>query len=102
MATVNTHEAKTHLSELLRRVEEGEEIVIARNGKPIARLIPAAVEAQSPLPKRKLGTMKGSIILHPGWDDPMTDEELAEWYDAPLSTSDPDPEWFRDAATRSS
>ena len=39
MATVNVHEAKTHLSRLLARVEAGEEVTIARNGKPVARLV---------------------------------------------------------------
>jgi prevent-host-death family protein len=82
-AIVNIHEAKTQLSRLLRRVEAGEEIVIARDGEPIARLVREQ--------KRRVvrfGTLKGTIKLHDGWDDPLTEEELAEWYDAPLSTSE--------------
>jgi len=81
---VNIHEAKTHLSELLRRVEEGEEVTIARAGKPVAKI----VRAEPVKIERRLGTGKGKIWLAPDWDAPMTDEELAEWYDAPLSTSD--------------
>jgi len=81
---VNIHEAKTHFSELLRRVEEGEEVTIARAGKPVARI----VRAEAPKRERQLGTGKGKIWLAPDWDAPMTEEELAEWYDAPLSTAD--------------
>ena len=77
---VNTHEAKTHLSKLLARVEQGEEIVIARAGKPVAKLVPA----EAPKREVRLGTMDGEIILHPGWDDPMTDEELDEFENAPI------------------
>ncbi|HVX55863.1 type II toxin-antitoxin system prevent-host-death family antitoxin [Nocardioides sp.] len=69
---VNVHEAKTHLSQLLARVEAGEEIVIARAGKPVARLEPFFDR-----PKIKLHFMDftvGDEIL-----EPMTEEELAEW-----------------------
>lgn len=86
-APVNTHDAKTHFSALLHRVEQGEEIVIARNGKPVARLVPIEERGESPRPKRELGLFKGQIVLHPGWDDPMTEEELADWYDAPFTTN---------------
>ncbi|HET7738814.1 MAG TPA: hypothetical protein VFK32_09595, partial [Tepidiformaceae bacterium] len=64
---------------------------IARNGKPVARLVPIGDAAPTPRPNRILGGMGHLITLKPGWDDPMTEEELAEWYDAPFSTSDPDP-----------
>jgi len=61
--TNSVHEAKTHLSRLLDQVEQGEEIVIVRHGKPAARLVPAR-------PKRKpeLGSMRGEIVFKPGWD----------------------------------
>ncbi len=71
MAEVSIHEAKTHLSRLLDRVQQGEEIVIVKNGKPIAKLV--RVE------ERKFGTAKGTIKFHEGWNDPMTEEELAEF-----------------------
>ena len=48
MQTVNVHEAKTHLSRLLERVEAGEEIVLARNGKAVARLVPVGRQARRP------------------------------------------------------
>ena len=54
MITVNVNEAKTHLSRLLVQVEAGEDVVIARNGKPVAKLVPYA-----PKGKRQFGSMKG-------------------------------------------
>lgn len=72
---LNIHEAKTHFSKLLERVEEGEEVIIARAGKPIAKVI-----SLNPAPKKRvLGSAKGTLVLEPGWDNPMTEEELAEW-----------------------
>jgi prevent-host-death family protein len=70
MAQVNVHEAKTHLSKLLRRVSAGEEIVISRAGKPIARLVPA-VEPQQP---RELGKDRGKIWISDDFDAPLPPE----------------------------
>lgn len=72
MKIVNVHEAKTHLSRLLRRVAEGEEIVIARSGKPIARLVPA-LEASG---QRELGTERGRIIISEDFDAPLPPDVL--------------------------
>ena len=72
--TVNVHEAKTHLSRLLADVERGGEVVIARAGRPIARLV--AVEAAQ---KRELGLERGKIWISPDFDAPMPDEWLDEW-----------------------
>jgi prevent-host-death family protein len=77
---VNMHEAKTHLSKLVERVEGGEEIVISRAGKPAAKLVP--VRQQKP-GKRKLGGWEGR-----GWmvsDEEMTnvDKEIAEEFYGP-------------------
>ncbi len=81
MTQVNTHEAKTHLSKLLARVEAGEEITIARSGKVIARLVPVG----QPERKVRLGTAAGTGRLLPGWDSPMySDEELDEFDAASL------------------
>ena len=74
MVTVNIHEAKTHLSRLLAQVEAGEEVVIARNGKPVARL----VKVQKP-GNRQFGSMRGLIKLDDSFFDPLPDEELAAW-----------------------
>lgn len=62
MDQVNVHEAKTHLSKLLARVEAGESINIARSGKPIATLVPAAQ-------KRRLGSMRGQIWIADDFDE---------------------------------
>jgi prevent-host-death family protein len=72
MAMVNTHEAKTHLSRLLERVAAGEEIVIGRAGKPVAKLIPYAEEKKP----RKPGAWKGKVWLAPDWDSEETNKEI--------------------------
>jgi prevent-host-death family protein len=72
MDVVNVHEAKTHLSRLLERVEAGERIVIARAGKPIAILQPA-----NP-PDRVPGYDKGKVVIGPSFDDPIP--ELEEYF----------------------
>ena len=74
MTTVNVHEAKTNLSKLLALVEAGEEVVIARNGKPVARLVKC-----KPKGKPKFGVLKGKIKIHESFYDPMTEEELKLW-----------------------
>jgi prevent-host-death family protein len=73
--TVNVHEAKTHLSRLLRRVGAGEEIVIARAGKPVARLVPAG---QPPKP-RELGTERGRFSIPADFDAPLPADVLSDF-----------------------
>jgi prevent-host-death family protein len=72
MAEVNIHEAKTHLSRLLVRVAGGEEIVIARAGKPVAKLVPI-----EPKPQRVLGQDEGLFEVPEDFDAPLPDEVLA-------------------------
>lgn len=74
MAEINVHDAKTHLSRLLQRVAGGEEIVIARAGKPIARLVP--IEAESP---RVLGQDEGLFEVPDDFDAPLPPEILAHF-----------------------
>jgi len=69
---VNIHEAKTHLSRLLARVMGGEEIVIAKSGKPVARLVPFSGKPA----ERNPGTAAGDIILAPDFDAPLPDDTL--------------------------
>lgn len=71
--TVNVHEAKTHLSDLLARVERGEEIVIARAGKPVARLEPFFAG-----PRLAFG-QGPHVELSDDFFEPMSEEELATW-----------------------
>jgi len=72
---VNVHAAKTNLSRLLERAEAGEEIVIGRAGRPIARLVPYVAER----PKRIFGSMKGQIIIHGDFND--LDAEIAREFE---------------------
>jgi prevent-host-death family protein len=67
MKTVNVHEAKTHLSRLLERVQAGEEIVIAKAGKPCARLLPVSTR----VPKRQPGTLRGLVEMGPAFFQPL-------------------------------
>lgn len=68
--TVNVHEAKTHLSRLLARVEAGERIVIARAGHPVAELIPTGTRAP-----RTPGMDRGKVVIHDNFDDPLPEFE---------------------------
>ena len=69
---VSTAEAKNRLPELIRAVEGGEQVVITRHGRPVAQLAPPPAERK----KVQFDGMKGRIRLLPGWDDPITEEEL--------------------------
>jgi prevent-host-death family protein len=71
---VNVYEAKTQLSKLLERVEAGEEIVIARNGRPVARLVPTQRAAGGE--RRRLGGLEGRVYYTGHWSD--GDEEIAD------------------------
>lgn len=71
---VNIYDAKTQLSQLVTRVEGGEEIVIARGGRPVARLVPYERKA----PDRVPGRMKGRIKIHDNFDDPLPEFEDPE------------------------
>jgi len=69
---VNTHEAKTQLSKLLVRVQAGEEIIIAKAGEPIARLVPIERETRD----RQPGSARGRIRMAADFDDPLPEELL--------------------------
>jgi prevent-host-death family protein len=72
---INMHEAKSRLSELVAATERGEDVVLARNGKAVVRLV--AVD-DSLLPKR-LGAFKGTFMLPADWDAPLGDSDLTDW-----------------------
>ena len=78
MITVNIHQAKTNLSKLLQEVMNGQEVIIARAGVPIAVIQPI----QPLKPKRKPGALAGKITISPDFDDPIPDEDL--FYDGDL------------------
>jgi prevent-host-death family protein len=73
--TVTIHTAKTTLSQLLARVEAGEEIVLARGKVPIARLVPY----QPTAPKRQFGALRGVVSVDPAFFEPLPEDELAAW-----------------------
>lgn len=73
MESFNVQEAKTHLSRLLARVEAGEEIVISRFGRPIARLVPA----QPPPRQRVAGTWADDLEMSEDFDDELPGDSLA-------------------------
>lgn len=84
--TFNVHDAKTQLSRLMDRAHAGEEIVLAKAGRPWAKLVPID---DAPLPPRKPGRFKGEFSGIPDsvWFDPLPDGELDAWegkYSAPL------------------
>lgn len=74
MITVNVHEAKTNLSRLLAQAEAGEEVVIARNGKPVARLAPFRKRG-----KPQPDVFKGKFVLPDSFFDPLPEDELKAW-----------------------
>lgn len=75
MNTVNIHEAKTHLSAILKRVESGEEILIAKSGHPIARISPLSPASG----KRKPGSAKGKLVVSGTFMDPLPADLLREF-----------------------
>ncbi len=81
MKQVNIHEAKTRLSQLLAEVEHGEEVVIARAGKPVARVVkiePARTVLREP------GAMKGEFWFAPDYD--AADQEILEMFEESINT----------------
>ncbi len=75
MSQVNIHQAKTQLSRLVERAAGGEEIIIAKSGKPIARLVPYAAKGTV----RKPGAMRGKIRIKKNFDAPLPKEVLASF-----------------------
>lgn len=73
---VNIHAAKTHLSRLVDQAAAGEEILIARAGTPVARLVPLRVVR----PRRTPGIMRGRIVIAHDFDAPLPKEVLAAFY----------------------
>ena len=76
MRTVNIHAAKTHLSRLAEAASAGEEIIIAKSGKPLCRLVPLA----EPKPERVLGRLRGQIVVPDNFDQ-LYEEEIRELFE---------------------
>jgi len=75
MREVNVHEAKTHLSRLLAQVESGEEVIISRAGRPVARLIPITAPKQP----RVLGQDKDLVVVADDFDAPLPEDLLHDF-----------------------
>jgi prevent-host-death family protein len=75
MPTISIHTAKATLSQLLARVEAGEEIILARGKKPIAKLVPF----NPPAAHRRFGALRGVINVGPEFFDPLPEQDLAVW-----------------------
>ena len=73
MKSVNVHEAKTHLSRLLARVAAGEQVVISKAGRPVARLVPIDGASRARIP----GVDRGKIMIADDFDAPLPAEFLA-------------------------
>ena len=75
MRIVTIEEAKRNLSRLIRKASEGEEVIIARGSKPVARLVPIAEVKK----KRRPGSMKGKFSVGPEFFEPLPESELSNW-----------------------
>jgi len=73
MEKVQLHDAKARLSELVDRAQAGEEVVISRHGKAVAKLVGYRPKRA----KRRLGVLRGKVKFHRGWDKPLPDDILA-------------------------
>lgn len=81
---VNVHEAKTHLSRLLEEVAQGEEIVIGKAGKPVARLVPYVPKREP----RKPGGWAGKLWLADDWDSPEVNKQIEDMFYGELDGED--------------
>jgi prevent-host-death family protein len=75
MSVVTIHQAKTHLSRLIERASQGEEVIIARGAKPVARLVPVG-EIKG---KRQPGSLRGKLSVGPEFFEPLPNSELVGW-----------------------
>jgi prevent-host-death family protein len=75
MKRVTIHEAKTNLSRLIEKACRGEEIIIARGPEPVARLVPVATSKG----RRKLGILKGKLVVGSEFFEPLPPDELSRW-----------------------
>ena len=74
MAVFNVHQAKTQLSQLLARAEAGEDVVIARRGTPVARIVRCR-----PVARRQRDVLKGKVVIPDEFFEPLSDDELSVW-----------------------
>ena len=75
----NIHDAKTNLSRIIERVEHGEEIIISRAGRPVAKVVPLAGRVQ----RSGRGSLRGKLVLAPDWDSDAVNESIAADFGMP-------------------
>lgn len=75
MPTTTIHQAKTNLSKLIERAERGEEVLIARRNKVVAKIVPVKTSGKA----RKLDLLKGKFVVPPDFSKPLPDDELDGW-----------------------
>jgi prevent-host-death family protein len=80
MTSVSVHEAKTHLSRLLREIAKGAEIEITNRNRVVARIVPPEGPRKKPL----LGALKGKITFDESFFDPLPEDELNAWHDGKI------------------
>lgn len=72
-ARFNIHDAKTHLSRIVDRVEHGEEIILSRAGHPVAKVVPLSRTVH----RTARGSLRDELVLEPGWDSAEVNDEIA-------------------------
>ncbi len=77
-ASYNIHEAKTHLSRIIERVEHGEEVIINRAGTPVAKVVPLTGSIR----RRGRGALRSRLHLAPDWDSAGVNDAVADDFDA--------------------
>ncbi len=82
MVMVNMHEAKTHLSRFVEQAAAGEEIIIAKAGKPVAKLVPLGTASA----RRTLGMFKGKLNVPDDFDSPLPDEAIGLFQHGPIES----------------
>ena len=86
MKMVNINEAKAKLSEFLDSVAQGETVIICNRNQPVAELRAVPKKRTEPRP---IGLGKGTIKMLPGFDEPMSDQDLDQWYNGPIFQEEP-------------
>ena len=88
MTSVSVYDARAGLSRLTDQALAGEEIVITRKGKPVVRLVPVKAGAGDEPRKRRLGVLRGYMIVPDSFLDPLPDEVLNEFYGGPVESAE--------------
>jgi prevent-host-death family protein len=89
MTTIDAAQLRDRTDEVLSRVEQGEEVVVERDGRPVGKIVPVGIHVK-PGSVVILGGMRGRAVLKEGWDEPMTPDVLEDWYGGPVLPESPE------------